>query len=328
MATTINADTSNGLVITPDTSGELVFQSNGTQVLKVTGANGSFDIPVGTTAQRPSSSATGTLRYNTDNSAVETYTGSAWESVGVIADGAITTAKVADSAITTAKIADDAITSAKIAANAVDSTALNVSGNGTSGQVLTSDADGSFSWADAGGGAWELVAEGSGTGYSGTHAFTGLGSYKFVRAYIQLRTNSNPSGGSFYCQVSANNGSSYYAGTNNYYWSETTNNGTTISDWGAGINGAVTNAWEIFNGSNPPGINWAGGAFLILDFHMADKCCLNWHLMGHSEWNGTSPNRFWANGGGIMTQSANCNAFKIVHSAAMSLVNYKILGVK
>lgn len=82
MATIFNANTTEGLVITPDTSGEMVFQSNGTQVLKVTGATGSFDVPVGTTAERPTSPTTGTIRYNTTEGALETYDGSAWTSVG------------------------------------------------------------------------------------------------------------------------------------------------------------------------------------------------------------------------------------------------------
>lgn len=42
--------------------------------------------------------------------------------------------------------------SAQIAANVVTPTELNVSGNGTSGQVLTSNGDGSFSWSTGGGG--------------------------------------------------------------------------------------------------------------------------------------------------------------------------------
>jgi hypothetical protein len=82
MATIFNANTTEGLVITPDTSGEMVFQSNGTQVLKVTGATGSFDVPVGTTAERPVSPSTGTIRYNTTEGALETYDGSSWTSVG------------------------------------------------------------------------------------------------------------------------------------------------------------------------------------------------------------------------------------------------------
>jgi len=65
-----------------------------------------------------------------------------------ILDANVTSAKIADSNITTDKIADDAVTSAKVAENAIDATALNVSGDGTSGQALISDGDGSFSWDD------------------------------------------------------------------------------------------------------------------------------------------------------------------------------------
>ena len=44
------------------------------------------------------------------------------------------------------------VNAATITDNSVGAAELNVSGNGTSGQVLTSDGDGSFSWATAGGG--------------------------------------------------------------------------------------------------------------------------------------------------------------------------------
>lgn len=49
-------------------------------------------------------------------------------------------------------IADDAVTAAKIAANAVGASEINVTGNGTAGQFLSSDGDGTMTWADAGGG--------------------------------------------------------------------------------------------------------------------------------------------------------------------------------
>ena len=83
-------------------------------------------------------------------------------------DGSIDTAHIADDQITPAKLANDVINhsdyiadgviasehyqdgsidSEHYAANSVDATALNVSGNGTSGYALVSDADGSFSWA-------------------------------------------------------------------------------------------------------------------------------------------------------------------------------------
>lgn len=86
MATTINADTSNGLVITPDTSGELEFQSNGTQVLKVTSATGAFTIPAGTSAQAPTASTnTGGIRYDTDLGKVTVSNGTAWNPIYFIA---------------------------------------------------------------------------------------------------------------------------------------------------------------------------------------------------------------------------------------------------
>lgn len=58
-----------------------------------------------------------------------------------IADG-VDTADIADGAISTAKLADDSINATKI----------DVSGNGTAGQFLSSDGDGTMTWADAGGG--------------------------------------------------------------------------------------------------------------------------------------------------------------------------------
>ena len=69
---------------------------------------------------------------------------------GNIANSAITSGKIAAGAVGTAKLADNAVSAAKIANNVVGAAALNVSGNGSSGQVLVSDGDGSFSWQDAG----------------------------------------------------------------------------------------------------------------------------------------------------------------------------------
>lgn len=74
-----------------------------------------------------------------------------------IADGAIDTvhlaadvitgAKIADNAVDSEHIAADAVGSSEIAANAVSASELNVSGNGSSGQYLRSDGDGSMTWA-------------------------------------------------------------------------------------------------------------------------------------------------------------------------------------
>ena len=62
----------------------------------------------------------------------------------------------------TRELADGLVVARNIRDNAVGADALNVSGNGTSGQVLTSDGDGSFSWtAKGGGGPGGTPADGS-----------------------------------------------------------------------------------------------------------------------------------------------------------------------
>lgn len=100
-----------------------------------------------------------------------------------IPDGAVTTAKIDADAVTGAKIADDSVGSEHIIDNAVGAAALNVSGNGTSGQVLKSDGDGSLSWGDssatiegANGGGWSR----SGNTLSNTAIATVSNGSKFV----------------------------------------------------------------------------------------------------------------------------------------------------
>jgi microcystin-dependent protein len=63
-----------------------------------------------------------------------------------ITDSNVTTAKIANDAITNAKMADDSVGSAELIDNSVSASALNISGNGTSGQYVGSDGDGSFSY--------------------------------------------------------------------------------------------------------------------------------------------------------------------------------------
>lgn len=70
-----------------------------------------------------------------------------------IVDGTIVAGDIADATITGTKIATDTITATNIAENAVGASELNVTGNGTAGQFLSSDGDGTMTWADAGGGA-------------------------------------------------------------------------------------------------------------------------------------------------------------------------------
>ena len=85
-----------------------------------------------------------------------------------LADSAVTTAKIADDAITNAKIADDAVNADSVADNSIGAAAINISGNGTSGQAVVSDGDGSFSYTS------NIVPSGALMPYAGTSAPTGF----------------------------------------------------------------------------------------------------------------------------------------------------------
>ena len=80
MATTLNADTTNGLVITPDTSGEIEFQEDGVKVLRF--SQGGIELPTGTTAERPSNPRSGQMRFNTTDQKTEIYDGTEWKPAG------------------------------------------------------------------------------------------------------------------------------------------------------------------------------------------------------------------------------------------------------
>jgi len=69
-----------------------------------------------------------------------------------LATNAVTADKITAATITGDKLANDTITATQIAANAVGASEINVTGNGTAGQFLSSDGDGTMTWADAGGG--------------------------------------------------------------------------------------------------------------------------------------------------------------------------------
>ena len=84
------------------------------------------------------------------------------------ADASVVTATLADDAVTAAKIADDAVGAAAVADNSIGAAAINISGNGTSGQAVVSDGDGSFSYES------NIVPSGALMPYAGTSAPTGF----------------------------------------------------------------------------------------------------------------------------------------------------------
>lgn len=88
MTTIINAN-STGIVETADNSGILQLQTGGTAAVTIGtdqnvtfNSTGAITVPVGTTAQRPSSLVNGMIRYNTTTAHLEGYIGGAWVNLG------------------------------------------------------------------------------------------------------------------------------------------------------------------------------------------------------------------------------------------------------
>ena len=98
----------------------------------------------------------------------------------------ITSSMITDGTIATGDIADDAITAAKIDDNAVGAAALNVSGNGTSGQILASDGDGTFSWTADSGLSTEQVQDIVGAMFTGNTETRGSLTYQDSDGTIDL----------------------------------------------------------------------------------------------------------------------------------------------
>ena len=84
------------------------------------------------------------------------------------ADASVVTATLADDAVTNAKIADDAVNADSVADNSIGAAAINIDGNGTSGQAVVSDGDGSFSYQS------NIVPSGALMPYAGASAPTGF----------------------------------------------------------------------------------------------------------------------------------------------------------
>ena len=86
------------------------------------------------------------------------YTNKVMQSVNPTA-GSVNTTQLADLGISTAKIQTDAVSQAKIADEAIDEARMQISNAPTNGYMLTAQSGntGGLTWAEAGGGVWELL---------------------------------------------------------------------------------------------------------------------------------------------------------------------------
>jgi len=80
-ATTLGNITADDTTLTSTTASDDIIINAESGLFKILGTTG-FAIPVGTTAQRSGSPATGTLRYNSTTGALELYDGAEWDATG------------------------------------------------------------------------------------------------------------------------------------------------------------------------------------------------------------------------------------------------------
>ena len=137
-ATTLKNDTET-LKNTTETYKDSALSSlNGIQIISL-GAKSSAP----TVDNNGNALVAGTLYYDTTTTLAKIYNGTAWENIA----GLVTSASdLTTGLLPIARLGDGSIITVKLADNSVNASKLNVSGNGTAGQVLKTDGDGSFSW--------------------------------------------------------------------------------------------------------------------------------------------------------------------------------------
>jgi WD40 repeat protein len=133
---TITTSTSQARAITfPDRSGFVVVTEDGNITATMLAGSGNIAMTNGTSGQNLVSNADGSF---------------SWADAFTITDGYITSAKIADGSITASDIASKTINYTQIADGGIMPINLSgVSDNGTDGQCLSSNGDGTFSWSSA-----------------------------------------------------------------------------------------------------------------------------------------------------------------------------------
>jgi hypothetical protein len=146
---------------------------------------------------------------------------------GKLAADAVDGTKIADDAISNEHIATDAVNADSIAANAVGASEINVTGNGTAGQYLASDGDGTMTWTT-------LAAGG---GFSNIQVFNSSGTWTNPGNIEKVKVTVVGAGGS--------GGSSSFVG---------------VASWGGGAGGTAIEVISFPSATNVPVTVGAGGA--------------------------------------------------------------------
>ena len=239
-STTVQFDNATtGLVTTAnvEVGGELTVSSN-IEVAGFVGTSGTgaLTVPVGTTAQQPSTCVVGMIRYNTTSNRLEVYNGSAWQSIGGISatGGTVTTSGAYKIHTFTGDVNDTTFT--VISGGEVEYLVVAGGGGGGTGNSGTSH--------EAGGG-------GAGGLLSGTIPYLPTGSYTAVVGGGGTHgTKGSDSSISFPTQITAEGGGQ--GGSGGGYGSANGGNG--------GSGGGGRNDTAGGNGTAGQGNNGSGGA--------------------------------------------------------------------
>jgi hypothetical protein len=134
-------------VVTETTADTIAQSTTGSAATLTTGQN--FSISGDVTASAVSFNGSGAVALSTS-----------------LASGVVDSTALASNAVTNVKMADDSVNSAEIVDGAIDPIHLaGLGANGTSGQILQSDGDGTFSWVSPNSG--DITGVTAGTGLSG-----------------------------------------------------------------------------------------------------------------------------------------------------------------
>tara|TARA_B100001939_G_scaffold145366_1_gene125935 strand:+ start:741 stop:1880 length:1140 start_codon:yes stop_codon:yes gene_type:complete len=134
-------------VVTETTADTIAQSTTGSAATLTTGQN--FSISGDVTASAVSFDGSGAVALSTS-----------------LASGVVDATALASNAVTNVKMADDSVNSAEIVDGAIDPIHLaGLGANGTSGQILQSDGDGTFSWVSPNSG--DITGVTAGTGLSG-----------------------------------------------------------------------------------------------------------------------------------------------------------------
>jgi len=254
--------------------------------------------------------------------------------IGTPSDNTVSTAKIVADAVNGSKIADDSIDSehivdgsvdlAHMSSQSVDEDNLHISNAGTNGQFLSKQSGnaGGLTWADAGGGAWDLVSAVSITGDISTissDAFSA--SYNNYKVYVYgLKINGSTNNLAM-LRVRTSSGdftsSTYKVSANGQYLASGSSSFHNAGQWN--VNALDLNGWNL-----PDDDNWSNSATRDFIFHFYNTNSTTRYKNLWFDYGGadeTSAKMHTMQGRGHVETTSALTGFKLYSSAGTAFEN-------